>query len=294
MASFCEKCGFPQSASSAFCSQCGARNGAAPPPAGAPYPASGPLSPPAKGGSGLKILMIVLACLGVLVVLIGAGVYYAVHKVKEVVVEKAKENGVDLSGLSGSSSGGSHTPKFKNPCDLLSKEDASRLLGEPIERSVARDQLCLYMGPKGLAAKLAQENATDTFQKAKTPGADVDPMDVTNALDGILSTAAGEVGQNGLDGEWPLLMLGAEMDGKPIMVAMETAKGFFNGMMKGDNPKHKGFGTEVQGVGDKAVRLPKLGLAVLKGDALLHVIIGPVPDADARSIAVAKEVLPRI
>jgi len=250
---------------------------------------------PAGVGSGLKILFVVLGCFAVAGMAVIGGLYFVAHKVKQVVVEKAAENGVDLSGITAPSKPTrSDKNRFHNPCDLMSKEDAARFLGEPIERTVVQDLSCMYLGPKGLSAKLAQEQASKTFKRAQAPGATVDAMDMTNAMDQALSAMAAEAGKTGVDGEWPLLMLSADPDGKGPMMALSAGKAIFNGIVNASQPNSKQFSAEVPGLGDKAIRMPKIGLHVLKGETVLGVIVGAVPDADAKSIEIARAILPRL
>ena len=54
------------------------------------------------------------------------------------------------------------------------------------------------------------------------------------------------------------------------------------------------IGMDVAGLGDKAMWTPKTGLCVLKGDTLLKVNPGVLPDAKDKSLAVARAVLPKI
>ena len=54
------------------------------------------------------------------------------------------------------------------------------------------------------------------------------------------------------------------------------------------------FGGNVPNLGDKAVRLPKLGLNVLQGEILIRIIPGAFPDANAKIVDVARTVLPRL
>jgi len=54
------------------------------------------------------------------------------------------------------------------------------------------------------------------------------------------------------------------------------------------------FQETIPGLGDRAVRLPKMGLNVLPGETLVRVIVGPVPDAKAKTIEIAREVLKKL
>ncbi len=301
MANFCQKCGFPQSAASAFCSQCGAQNAGA-----VTSPVAQQAPRPSSGGSALKIVLVVLVCLFMAGAAAIGGLYYVGHKVKQAVLQKAAENGVDLSGITSpvSSANAPKTKLRKNVCEYLSKEEASRLIGEPVESAEPRDLSCLYTGPAGLAAKLAQQQGDAEFKKAEAPGAKPDAIAITNAVDQIASTAAAESGMMGANGEWPLLIVGVDPDGKPQMTALAAANGIFGGLFRaaeGQNaaPGDKRctptcFGANVPGLGDRALRLPKLGLNVLQGEILVRVIPGPLPGADQKTIDVARVVLRRL
>ena len=168
MASFCSNCGFPLGAGIAFCSKCGTRHAVA----AAAQPMAAPAAPAAavKSSSGLKILLFVLGfCVLFGVAAVGA-VFYIGHRVKQAVVEKAESYGVDLGSIAQTAaapSSGRNSAAKKMPCDFLSKEEAASLLGEPIERATVSEQSCVYYGPPGLAAKLAQANTSDMMKQAQ-------------------------------------------------------------------------------------------------------------------------------
>ena len=159
---------------------------------------SSPGSPPAplaaakSGGSGLKIVMIVVVCLAALGVGAIAAGYYAVHKVKQAVVAKAESYGVDLKSIpSPIPSSPSRRTKVFKPCEILSKSEASALLGEPIERSAMMDEACLYFGPPGLAEKLATQGTSEMMDQAKA-GAQLNGGDVADTVTKMLGADHGE------------------------------------------------------------------------------------------------------
>ena len=99
----------------------------------------------------------------------------------------------------------------------------------------------------------------------------------------------------------PLLMLMVEWDdGRSQFAALNMSKAIFGGIFraaqadKADKGGGMTFGAEIKGLGDEAVRMPKLGLNVLEGDTLIRVIPGPVPAADAKTIDVARAVLKKL
>jgi hypothetical protein len=301
MANFCGKCGAPQGGS-AFCPQCGTRNapGAAAPVTPGPVTPS-PIAPPppttaSSSSSGLKVILVILGCLGLVGILAIGGLYYVAHRVKQAVFQKAAENGVDLDSITSSvPRSNAPRPKIKKLCDYLSKEEASRLIGEPVERAEVQESMCLYYGPAGLSAKLAEEQASREFKRAQTPNSKADGMEVANAVDQLANSMGAQAGQTGSGGELPLLMLGVDADGKAQMTAVSASKAIFGGIVHASDPKAGMlFGADIPNLGDKAIRLPKLGLNVLQGEILIRIIPGPLPDADAKTIDVARAVLPRL
>jgi hypothetical protein len=241
----------------------------------------------AKSGSGLKILMILLAGFLATAILAAGALFYAAHRVKQAVVEKAASYGVDLHSNPTPSSSARNA---RNPsaCDLLSKEDAARLLDEPIERTEDQSGACLYYGPSGLSEKLAREGAADTFKRAQAPGSNVGGAEVADTMTKLLGSVAASQQPGG--GDAPLLTLIVEWsDGKAQM----TALSILNGGVARSNA-FKGAGADIPNLGDRAIRLANLGLNVLKGDALIRIVPGPVPDSNGKAIALARAILPKV
>ena len=77
---------------------------------------------------------------------------------------------------------------------------------------------------------------------------------------------------------------------------MGIANGLFNGIAQAASGEKTGGGmfAEIHGLGDRAIRSPKLGLTVLKGDLAIGVIPGPLPDANPKLEAVARAVLSKL
>jgi hypothetical protein len=246
-----------------------------------------------SGGSGLKIFLIVVVCLGAAALAaIGVG-YYAVHKVKQVVVAKAESYGVDLKSIpSPTPSSASSEHKVYRPCEVLSKSAASALLGEPIERTEVMDMACLYFGPPGLAEKLARQGTSEMMDKAKA-GAQMNGGDVADTVTKMMSASAASSGENGVKGgEVPLLTFLIDADGRAQMTAVAVSKGIFGGIGKAAGAG--GLGSDIPNLGDRAILLGPLGLNVLKGDTVIRIIVGPVPNANDKSVAIARAVLPRV
>ena len=92
------------------------------------------------------------------------------------------------------------------------------------------------------------------------------------------------------------VMLTVDDDGKGARVGLNATNALFTGIYRAAAPDAKDarFGAQIKGLGDQAVRLPKLGLNVLQGDTVIGIISGPVPDSDAKSVAIARVVLKRL
>jgi hypothetical protein len=171
-----------------------------------------------------------------------------------------------------------------HPCDLLSGQEAARLLGEPIERTEVHDTSCMYYGPPGLSAKLGKTGMSSMLH---TPGESKTAAEAADTVDRFLKSAAAQAGQIGSNGEYPLLtVMVASGDGRAQMTAVLAGKALLSGL--------KGAGEEIPDLGDRAVRLGNLGLNVLKGDTLIRILPGPVPDANRKCILLARSMLPRI
>lgn len=287
MPNFCTYCRFPLTPGVSFCPQCGRQLGVAQNAPAAPVATSG------GGSSAIKILLIVVVCLGVLGVGAIAAGYYMVHRVKEAVVAKAESYGINPSSIPSPipTSSASHSKVYK-PCEMLPKGDASNLLAEPIERAEMVDGSCMYYGPAGLAEKLASQNTAEMMNQARS-GAKLNGGDVADTVTKMMGAAAAKSGENGAKGgDVPLLTLLIDPDGRPQMTAVATSKNIFGGIGAGSGGG--GLGSNIPNLGDQAILLGPLGLNVLKGDTLIRVIVGPVPGAKEKSVAIARALLPRI
>ena len=291
MATFCGGCGFPQAANSGFCPNCGARQqGAA-----SPQPRTPPTTTaPAKTNAGLKIVLVLAGFVVLAGVAAISGMVYVGHRVKDAVVEKAKAYGVDLPAALPQQTSSSSSHRLPKACDLLSKEETAKLLGEPIDRAEQTSEGCSYYGPPGLAATLAQEQASNTFRSVQTPGSNVPESQVATSVDQLAPSLGAAAGQAGSGGEAPLMILLLDPDGKAQMTAISASKALFNGLFNAAGAKGMSMGGEIAGLGDRAIRVQKLGLNVLKGEVLIRIVPGPVPDADTKTINVARAVLGKL
>jgi hypothetical protein len=256
-------------------------------------PSAPPLPAAAAGsGSAAKIVVIVLVCFAAVGMAVVAAGYYAVHKVKQAVVAKAESYGVDLHSIPSPIPSSNSTRKVYKPCEVLPKSEASNLLGQPIDRAEIVDLACAYYGPPGLAEKLAAQNTAEMIDKAKR-GETMNGGDMADTVTKMLQAVGAKSPENGVKGgETPLLIFAIDPDGRAQMFAIATTKGIFGGI--GAESQGGGLGAEIPNLGDRAIRLGPIGLNVLKGDTVMRIVVGPVPGANDKSIAIARAVLPRI
>jgi hypothetical protein len=236
-------------------------------------------APPVKSGGGaLKIVLIVLVVLGFFAILAGAGIWYAAHRIKQAVVAKAHAYQERL--ITGDTSG-------IDVCELLPKETIAHLLTVPIDHTAGEGHECRYYGPPGLSAKLAEQQTAHVTKRTTGSENGMSPEQVANAVSDFAANVSHAAGLNAsAETERPLLIVIVQSDGKAQMTALSATKALMS--------KFQGAGVEVPNLGDRAIRLGNLGLNVLKGDVIVRIVPGPVPDANEKSILVAREVLPRL
>ena len=171
------------------------------------------------------------------------------------------------------------------------------MLGEPIDHIEDQGGTCLYYGPAGLSGKLAKEGMSELMKRAQQPGAQPNGNDVVDSMSKIMNGLAAQQGAEApgaKNGDVPLLTFLVDGDGRPQMTALTATKALFNGIGKAASDGKEGFGAEIPGLGDKAVRMANLGLNVLQGDTMIRLIPGPVPDANEKTIAIARAILPKL
>ena len=228
-------------------------------------------------------LLIVFVVLGTLALAGGLGVYYVYHRVKAFAHRTGIDSVVNEVRSSQPSSGVSaQTARLPaDICQLLSKQEASALIGEPIDHTRLDSKSCLYIGPPGLSQRLASQGMGNVIHSPDKPEKGTD---VANAVTNLMNSVAAA---NSPGGEAPLLIVGVDGDnGRAAMTAMAALKTGMSGFA--------GAAQEIPNLGDRAIRVGNLGLNVLKGNAMLTIHIGPVPGASIKDIAIAQAILPRI
>ncbi len=178
MSNFCVQCGGGLDAGAGFCRQCGSPVAAGQPPVqnAAPVynnpPPAAPLAPATKSGSALKFLLIAFLLFAVLGVAALVGIYYyAKGKAVEKMAEFKQQTGVDVGAAleKAARSKPSSPDKTRDGCLMLTKQEAERILGMPLERvdgssrANASEEHCDYYAPAG-AAKASAEQTAERLQ----------------------------------------------------------------------------------------------------------------------------------
>jgi hypothetical protein len=309
---FCQSCGSQMTG--AFCTKCGARANQAAPPAAPPPPPpvqqfAAPLPPPpqyapppqyvqplppaAKSGSGLKILLVVLVILGLMGMLAVGGVWYAWHKTKEIAASK----GIDLNSFSETHNG---PARRVDACDLLTKEDLSRILNLNVDRveggGRATHSTCRYYSSG--ASQRAQDEAIAAKKKLDEAAKSGNSTPDAAQVEQVGNMIRGITGAAGNAGDAPMLSIEVEtQNAKAAMAGFKIAMGLTGlGVMKDAPPGAANLvHEEVKGIGDEAMFGPLLSLSMFrKGDVSLQIDGRLLPGGRDAQIAIAKTVFSKL
>jgi len=301
---FCSSCG--AELRGAFCTRCGAPASQPPSPSAPPPPPAHyaqqpqyvqPPPPAAKSGGGWKILIAVLAILGLLGVFVIAGVWYAVHKVKQEVKQAAASQGIDLSAISQSHRG---LVRTFDACALLTKEDLSQLLSLPVERAEgsgkSSNSECRYYSSqaqqRGQAEALAAKKKIEESKSGNAADQAQNVRDIGNLIRGVTGAA-------GAMNNAPTLTISIDSANPKAMVAgFKTGMGLTGLAMKsqvGSGGAPNLVTEDVQGVGDEGVFAPLFGMSVFrKGDVAVSIDGRMLPGGREAQIAIAKRIFSKL
>jgi hypothetical protein len=228
--------------------------------------------PPPSGGSGMKVLFIVLGVVFIIALIGVAAVAYLGFYVKNRVERAAKDYGIEASSRSGPSA------RRVDPCSLISKEEAGEILGVAIERTETDgEKTCQYF-----AKALTQEEREQAMAKLQSQdSAPRDQKDVENMAKAMVSAMAGGAGPSfGIEVEWD--------DGRTMLNAFK----FVIGTAGGGDAK---VSEKVSGIGDEAVLGPMASMLMfVKGSTGVQIDLRMVPDAREKGVAIAKIVAGRL
>ena len=293
MPMFCVACGAPLTGPAEFCGKCGVRAGQA------PYvgPAAAPVSPKPSGGSALKIVLIVVGVLFVFGVLAVGGIYYTARS-----YVKLAENvtGVNAGDVVNSIREAANHPAERGSgpkrdgCALLSKDEASAILGLEVERVDGKPneqesgEHCDYFVKPGTIEENTEKlkQAADAIPKDAKTNADQLPP---GAIDMIKAMHRGVI-EGARNGEAPYFAFTVEREnGKIACSAFRLADRLGGGaIMDGANPEPLRVGDQaVMGMGDSR-------LCVVQGAAAITLDLSQVTGARAKGVALAKTMLSRL
>ena len=293
MAKFCGSCGAQLSDNSAFCIQCGtAQNAAAPatpqPPVQPPPPpaqpayaqvntpppmqsaytpvnaSAGALPPVKSSGSGLKILLGILAVLFVGALLVVGGLFYVGHRVVNKIKATAAENGLSLPSKEESSSA---SVLHADPCSLLSKDDVSSATGVPIIATKSTPDSCEYLA-EGTAADMTARHVS---AMAKAKGADSQQQDLIHQFAGGIFNAQQSESKDKTEenGQVPIIVVSIDTNN-----AREQMK--LNSKILGNLGGGAGSGA-IAGIGDEAFDTAGAMMFVRKGEKLIRIAYTTCP-----------------
>jgi hypothetical protein len=257
-----------------------------------------PPRPVAKSGGGWKILIAVLAILGMLGVLAIAGVWYAVHKVKQEVKRAAASQGIDLGAIAETHRGPVRT---FDACALLTKEDLSQLLSLTVERAEGSGKSshseCRYYSSqaqqRGQGEALAAKNKIEGESKSGNAADQAQNVrDIGNLIRGIAGAA-------GAMNDVPMLTIGIDSaDPKAMVAGFKMGMGLTGFAMKsqvGSGGAPNLVTEDVQGVGDEGMFAPLLGMSVFrKGDVAVSIDGRMMPGGREAQIAIAKRIFSKL
>jgi hypothetical protein len=275
---FCPNCG--TQVNGAFCPTCG--KSVTPPAASSPSSPSpaGPLPPAATSSSGSKIILIIVGIFLAIGMLGAVALMYVGHKVKQV----ASEYGVDTSSTERRGPARSY-----NACDLMSKDEASQILGTPIASTKLNGQgvtsTCDYFpvqggNPDDIAA------AADRFKQiGNLPDSPQKNGQLQDALTRIAKSAS-------TDPSVSVLTIKVDgRDGRSNMAGFAGAYRLLGGITKQSGLKAS---EELTGIGDRATLGAIGNMMFLKGDTSVELGGAAVLGSRDSMIAMARKIAGRI
>lgn len=241
-----------------------------PPGGGAPPAYSGYPPVAKKSGSGIKIVLAILAVLFIGAVVVVGGLIYAGHKVVNKIKTAAAEKGLSLpSGESSSESAStsSSTATHTDYCALLSKEDVGAAIGVPIVATQNTDVGCEYLA-HGTASDMT---ARHTSMMLAAKGADNKTQDMIHQMAGEFFKSTQESSkQADSDANGNVPVVGFSINDTGAREQMELSSKTL-GMLGPSGA------TAITGIGDEAFDSSGAMMLVRKGDKLVTIIYTTCP-----------------
>jgi hypothetical protein len=257
-----------------------------------------PPPPAAKSGGGWKILIAVLAILGILGALAIAGVWYAVHTVKQEVKQAAASQGIDLSAITETHRGPVRT---FDACALLTKEDLSQILSLPVERAegsgTSATSSCEYYSSQ--AQQRGEQEALAAAKKMEGHKTSDNAAEQAQGVRDFGDLVRGITGAVGAMNNAPILSITIESaDPKALVAGFKTGMagvgaGIQNQLGSGGAPNL--VTEDAPGVGDEGIFAPLFGNSVFrKGDVAVFIYGRRLPGGREAQIAIAKRIFSKL
>jgi hypothetical protein len=299
MANFCGNCGSPVGEKSGFCANCGARAGQA---IQQPTIASRPAAvvPPARGRiSGLKIVLIGLGVLFVLGAVSVAGVYFTARRyvkiAENVTGVKASDVVSSIHEAATRSNEGAHQSK-RDGCLLLSKEEASAILGIEVERVDGKpndresaEHCDFFVKPESVEQNLEKLKQATAAVK-DDPSSPAQPNQLPPGAEDMIKTMHRGVIEGAMNGEAPYF---------GFVVERENGKIAFTAFQMADRlsgiPALSEKASEPLGLGDKAaLGMADSRLCVVQGSSAITLDLSQVTGGRAKGVELARKILSRL
>jgi hypothetical protein len=318
MAAFCENCG--AQVSGGFCGKCGARVGQpamayTPPIAAAPaYTPPMAAAPPvaASGGSGLKIVLIVVGVLFFFGVLGIAGLYLTGRSlIRRAEIATLGSASIDRDAAARSSNSGGMFSSIRNSvaghrdgCALLPADEVASILGVEVGKTdgqptaAEKGEHCDYFlkaGTSDAYAEKFKESLKAAQAKGNQPTADslrqLNEQSRKSGVESVIKNMIRAGGAVANDGSQPFFSFIVEREGgRETFGVMERTNSAGRVLLNGAEMVEK-----LSGVGDRAFLTPlDSALIVLKADTCVTFNLTQVPDGKEKGAELARRVVSRL
>jgi hypothetical protein len=299
MPSFCVSCGSPLTAQSGFCSGCGARAVNASPgqPAIAAAPSAG--MPVAAKSGALKVVLIVLGVMFVFGVLSVAGMYYTAHRYIKMAESVTGINAGDVANsirdAANHNSHGAREPK-RDGCALLSREEASAILGIEVERVDGKPneqesgEHCNFFVKPETVEKNLEEFKKSAEALKNDPSSPAQPNQLPAGAEDMIKTYTRGMTEGMGDGKMPYFAFTVEREnGKLTYTAFQMARSLSGvDAISGKIPEPLAVGDQaIMAIGDSQ-------MCVVKGRSSITLNLMQVTGGRAKGVSLAKMILPRL
>lgn len=261
-------------------------------------------APAASGGSGLKIILIVVGCLFLLGALAIGGMYYVGHRLIQHAerVTGTTDLGASLRDAAARGSSGGGLLMKRDGCALLSKSEVESILGTPIEKAVGdrtdgdNSEHCNYFVKPGTMEQ-DEDKLRQTADEFKAKQAAVDKLNSSNLNEQARKEGVENLAKNFMrtmaasngNGDVPVFSFTVEREnGKSEFGAFRSVNVIVGSAAKGANET-------LSGLGDRALLGPLDSvLCVLKSNTCITLNLSQVPNGKEKGIALAHKILSRI